>query len=179
MEEEQLFSKIDIIKLFWIYFFNEIKNLNINRIKAYLKIQLIIFFLLIVILPLRYNILLCTVAKEENKYIKEFVNHYKKLKIKKIIIYDNNDIEGENFNDILKDELKNNFVKIINYRGVERPQIKAFNDCYKRYNQKYDWIAFYDIDEFLHIINFTNINEFLSLPRFKKCQSILNPLINR
>ena len=95
------------------------------------------------------------------------------MKIKKIVIYDNNDITGEDFKDILKSEIDKNFVKIINYRGVKRPQIKALNDCYKRFNSKYDWIAFYDVDEFLKITNFSDINEFISLPRFKNCQSIL------
>ena len=37
----------------------------------------------------------------------------------------------------------------------------------------YNWIAFFDIDEFLYIKNYTNINDFLSLSSFKKCQSIL------
>lgn len=48
------------------------------------------------------KVLICTVAKQENKYIKEFVEHYEKLKFEKIIIYDNNDLNGENFNKILK-----------------------------------------------------------------------------
>ena len=95
------------------------------------------------------------------------------MKIKKIILYDNNDINGEKFHKILDNEIANNFVKIINYRGFKLPQRKAINDCYKKNNRYYDWIAFYDIDEFLHIKDFTNINEFLSLPRFKKCQSII------
>ena len=89
------------------------------------------------------------------------------------MLYDNNDIDGVNFEDILKNEIKNDFIKIINFRGVAIPQIKAFNDCYKRMNHFYDWIAFFDIDEFLYIINYTNINYFLPLPRFKKCQTIL------
>ena len=75
---------------------------------------------------------------------------------------------------ILKSDIHNNFVKIVNFRGIiDSPQKKAIMDCYKNYNKKYDWIAFYDIDEFLQIINYTNINKFLSLPKFKKCQSIL------
>ena len=119
------------------------------------------------------KILLCTVAKEENRYIKEFVNHYKKMKIKKIIIYDNNDIKGENFQDILKEDIQINFVEIINYRGIERPQKKALNECYKKNNKNFNWIAFFDVDEFLYIVNYTNINDFLVLPKFKKCQSIL------
>ena len=145
-----------------------------------LKISLTFFFLnfffiikILIKFPFELKILLCTIGKEENKYIKEFVEHYKKLKIKKIIIYDNNNIKGEIFDDILKYEIENNFVKIINYRGFKNPQIQALNNCYKRFNKNYNWIAFYDIDEFLQIKNFTDLNKFLALPRFKNCQSIL------
>ena len=133
-----------------------------------------IFFVLIIIKTFyRIKVLLCTIGKIENKYIKEFVNHYKKLGIRKIILYDNNDINGEKFEDILEKDINKNFVEIINYRGFKYPQKKSVMDCYNRYNKIYDWIAFYDIDEFLHIINYSNINKFLSLSRFKKCQSIL------
>ena len=119
------------------------------------------------------KVLICTVAKQENKYIKEFVEHYQQLKINKIIIFDNNDINGENLENILKKEINNNFIKIINYRGFENPQTKALNQCYKRMKYYFDWIAFFDVDEFLYIRNYTNINNFLSLPIFKKCQSVL------
>ena len=174
MENNMLLKKV-LVKLPFNFNSNSVQIQKIWKIKTFLKLQLIFFFclLLVVKLPFRLNILLCTIAKEENKYIQEFVNHYKNMKFKQIIIYDNNDIKGENIKDILKSEIKNNFVKIVNYRGIERPQKKVFDDCYNRFNQKYDWIAFYDIDEYLHIINFTDINEFLSLQRFKKCQSIL------
>lgn len=43
----------------------------------------------------------------------------------------------------------------------------AITDCYEKYNKDYDWIAFYDIDEFLYIQNYTQ-------PKFNKCQNILN-----
>ena len=76
--------------------------------------------------------------ENENKYIKEFVKHYEKLKITKIIIYDNNDINGENFENILKTEINNNFIRIVNYRGYEAPQIKALNDCYERMKNFYN-----------------------------------------
>lgn len=119
------------------------------------------------------KVLICTVAKQENKYIKEFVRHYKKLKIEKIIIYDNNDLKGENFNKILSNEIKNKFIEIIDYRGLSQPQESALNDCYNKNKMDYDWIAFYDIDEFLYIRKYSDINQFLSLGKFKKCQSIL------
>ena len=143
-----------------------------NFIKLFLFLN---FSILNIIINLTSNlrVLICTIGKEENKYIKEFVEHYRKLKVKKIILYDNNNINGEKFEDILQNEINDNFIKIINYRGYDIPQIKALNDCYKKNKYKYDWIAFYDIDEFLYINNFTDINKFLSLPKFKKCQSLL------
>ena len=56
------------------------------------------------------KVLLCTIAKNENKYIEEFVQHYRNMKVDNIFIYDNNEIEGENFDDILKNEIENNFI---------------------------------------------------------------------
>lgn len=37
-----------------------------------------------------------TIGKNENKYAREFAQHYKKHGVDKIFIYDNNDVEGEN-----------------------------------------------------------------------------------
>jgi hypothetical protein len=116
---------------------------------------------------------ICLIVKQENRYIKEFVNYYRKLKINKIFVYDNNDLNGENLEDILSKYIKYNFVEIINYRGKYKPQKQAYNNCYINNNKDYNWMAFYDADEYLYINNYTNINKFLSLPQFKNCSSIL------
>ena len=148
----------------------------IGLFKSTFKIFIIMSFSIIInihrISP-NLRILICTIAKNENKYIKEFIEHYKKLKINKIIIYDNNDINGEHVEDILKNEIDNNFIKIINFRGLQQPQFIALNECYENYKNDSDWIAFFDIDEFLYIKKYTNILNFLSLSIFKKCQSII------
>ena len=119
------------------------------------------------------SVALCVIAKQENLYIKEFVEYYKNLGIKKIFLYDNNDIDGETFNELLMNEVVQNFIEIIDYRGMNSPQIQAYNNCYINNRNTFDWIAFYDVDEFLYLKNFSNINEFLSLSKFKKCSSIL------
>ena len=136
---------------------------------------LLIFLGIIYINYLNENktmIAICMIAKQENNYIKEFVDYYKKLKINKIFLYDNNDINGEYFEDILSNYIKYNFVEIIDYRGKYKPQFQAFNECYVK-NEYFNWIAFYDADEYLYIQNYTNINKFLSLSQFKNCSSIL------
>ena len=51
--------------------------------------------------------------------------------MKKIIIYDNNDINGENFNDIIKDKYSKE-VDIIDVRGMSSIQIPIYNYCYKK-----------------------------------------------
>ena len=40
----------------------------------------------------RMKICICTIGKQENKYILEYIEYYKKLGIDKIYLYDNNNI---------------------------------------------------------------------------------------
>lgn len=119
------------------------------------------------------GVCLCAIAKNENLYAKEFVEYYRLMMFKKIIIFDNNDIQGEKINDILCDYLKNNFIDIIDIRGLSSVQIGVYNYCYKKYNQFFDWLAFFDFDEYLYIKKNLNIENYLYNLRFKKCESIL------
>ena len=125
----------------------------------------------------RTKICICAIGKNENLYIKEFINHYKKLGYNKIFLYDNNDIDGERFEDIIKNEIINGFISIIDYRGVKgpdiNPQIQAYRDCYEKNNLKYDWLSFFDIDEHLKLIpSNLKIQSFLNNKRYKYCQNL-------
>ena len=114
---------------------------------------------------------LCVAGKKENLYAKEYVNHYKKLGYNHIYIYDNNDINDEKFEDVLQDEINSNFVSVINYRGKKRIQCDAYKDCYEKYSQQYDWLSFFDFDEFLEV-DAKNIQEFINNKRYEKCINI-------
>ena len=127
----------------------------------------------------KIKVCLCAIGKNENKYILEFVEYYKKYNIDKIFLYDNNDINGEKFTDILSDYIKLNFVQIIPHRGEKKIQLRMYKDCYKNNYKIYDWLIFYDIDEFIHLRNYHNIKDFLNKKKFNKCQSIyLNWIIH-
>ena len=84
------------------------------------------------------KVCLCTLGKEENKYVREFIEHYKKYGIDKIIIYDNNDLNGEKFETVLSDYIGNKYVEIKNFRGKLTIQLKVLNDCYKNNNKIFD-----------------------------------------
>ena len=118
------------------------------------------------------KVCICTLGKKENKYIREFISHYKKYGIDKIYLYDNNNINDENFEDIISDYIKIKYIEIFNYRGRETPQLKIYHDCYKKNNKKYDWLIFYDLDEYINLKDYTNIKQFLSENKFNNCKLI-------
>ena len=117
------------------------------------------------------KICLCTLAKKENKYIVEYIEHYKKYGIDKIFLYDNNDINGENF-DFLSNYTKTKLLQIINYRGIIHPQLKIYEECYYNNYKNYRWFLFFDIDEYIHLGNNMTLHDFLFNPKFIKCPSI-------
>ena len=85
------------------------------------------------------KVCLCIIGKKENRYAKEFVEHYKKIGYNKIFIYDNNEINDEKFEDVIQDEIDEGFASIINYRGFKAKQFR----CYKNNNKSYDWLSFF------------------------------------
>ncbi len=51
--------------------------------------------------PIKMKVAICTMAKKENLYIKEFVDYYIKLGFSHIFIYDNNDPNDEKISDVI------------------------------------------------------------------------------
>ena len=142
--------------------------------------KLLILFLLLIYFKISIfkknlknkDVALCVIAKNENLYIREYVEYYKNLGIKKIYLYDNNDINGENFDDILNSYKNSEFIKLKNIRGKSEIQLLAYNDCYQRYLNEYSWFMFLDVDEFLYIKNNKTISNYLSDNKFLNCNTI-------
>ena len=118
------------------------------------------------------KICICTLGKTENRYIKEFVDYYEKYGVDIIFLYDNNDNDGERFEEIIGNYINKGFVKLINWRGRKKQLYNIMNDCYLNNYKLYDWLIFYEIDEYIHLKNYTNIKTFLKEPKFKNCSVI-------
>lgn len=120
----------------------------------------------------KIKVALCCIGRLENKYAKEFVEYYKELGFDKIFIYDNNYDGEEHFEDVLEPYVTNGFVEIIDYRNKQKCQMQAYTDCYLNHGNEYDWIAFFDFDEYLTINGENSIKEFLSDKAFDNFQGI-------
>ena len=113
-----------------------------------------------------------TNGKKENLYVREYVEYYLNYGIDKLFIYDNNEKNGERFEEVINDYINNGFVEIINYRGLIPLQAKVYKNCYENNYKNYNWLIFFDMDEYLYLKNFKNIKTYLIKKRFNKCQRI-------
>jgi hypothetical protein len=113
------------------------------------------------------DIAICLIIKNENLYLREWVKYYKDLGAAAIILYDNNDINGEYPQQVIGDYVADGFVKYHDVRGKYRYQLEAYGDCCAMYRDKYDWICFFDTDEYLTFSNNQDINGFFGQDVFK------------
>ena len=148
------------------------KIFKANIVIILLFIEIVFSYYLFKLNSKSIRVCLCTIGKKENKYVLEYVEHYKKYGIDKIFIYDNNDINGEHFENVLLNYISNGFVEIINYRGLKQSQMKMLNDCYSKNYQIYDWFILFDMDEYINLKFYQNIKKYLNNKKFQNCQVI-------
>ena len=159
-KEKKILKKFSFKKNFYKFIF------NLKIVIVFLLFLFYFYFSLTIHQKLK--IALCTMGRLENLYVKEFVYYYKKLGIDKIFIYDDNDLNSENINDV--NPLKY-YAKVFKMKNIIKTQNDAYTHCYKTYKHKYDWFLMIDMDEYLVIVNDT-LKNYLSNPIFKKCDFI-------
>lgn len=93
------------------------------------------------------------IAKNEDLYIKEWIEYHLRIGFDKIIIGLNDD----EFNP----QVQNPNVIYADYHGVKCVQPRAYRQLYKKYQKEFDWFLFIDIDEFLVLENHSNVKDFL------------------
>ena len=138
------------------------------------------------------RVAVCAIAKNENLYLREWVEWYKNLGMSKIFLYDDNDPDGERFEEVIDDYIKSGFVEVIDVRGSERTftlfdynnkayrcslQHKCYIDCYKEKLSDFDWVFFCDIDEFLEFRDEYTLESYLGQEMFDDVDTIMIPWV--
>ena len=95
------------------------------------------------------NVAICAIGRNENRYAVEFVEHYKKIGVSKMFIYDNYFNDEEPLAKTLKKYVDAGFVEITDIHDRKAFQKQAYEHCYKMHGNEYAWIGFLDFDEYL------------------------------
>jgi len=111
------------------------------------------------------EVFICAMAKNEHRYINEWVEHYVNLGIDKIYLYDNDDLDSPSIKDYIDSKYLPKVV-IKNIRGQHREKLQQaiYTGFYIKYGKTFDWCLFCDIDEFLFGIS--DFHSWLSQPQF-------------
>jgi hypothetical protein len=104
------------------------------------------------------GVAICAIQKQGLKYLEEWIDYYLVLGINKIYLYDNSpDYELKNWTYNPSDILE-----ILHFPG-EAQQKQAYDHCARKVKKKrlYQWIAFFDLDEFLVLKKHSTIQEMI------------------
>lgn len=128
----------------FVYLFNGVMNMPVQNNK-------------------KMNIAVVAIAKDEERYIEEWLNYYRKLGVNHFYIFDNNDVGNDKLPTLLNSHKD---VTIIDVRGPAKLSTYGYQaGCYKmaydKHSEEYDYMGFFDIDEFLYL-NDKTIPEWLT-----------------
>lgn len=118
------------------------------------------------------KIAICCVAKNEDLYADEWLNHYRKLGVNHFYWFDNNDSKTAKINEISQYP----DVDVIDVNGSELEKIGyqtgAYQFVYDTVGEEYEWIGFFDLDEFVEIDSDMSLIELLNRPEFYGATSV-------
>jgi hypothetical protein len=104
------------------------------------------------------RVAVCLIAKNEARYLVEWMAYYVALGFDEVLIYDNgsSDATAEIVGRAIANDSRIRYVPWPDVPGVA-PQIPAYNDALRK--TRADWIAFVDIDEFIVLKEHASIGE--------------------
>ena len=108
----------------------------------------------------------CAIGRLENRYAREWVEHYKALGVDHIFICDDNRPEdGERIGDVLHDyvlDCGDGSVTIMSSKPGGSLQKDVYEEFYNTYASDYGWLGFFDFDELVRIEDGRDIHDFLN-----------------
>lgn len=99
-------------------------------------------------MPLSMNkVAVCAIVRNENRYLREWIEWHKGLGVEKFFIYDNGHGNDENPRDVIGDDPQ---VVIFDWRDRDgNTQCETYDECYREHGSEFEWMGFIDIDEFV------------------------------
>ncbi|MDY4841469.1 MAG: glycosyltransferase family 92 protein [Alphaproteobacteria bacterium] len=108
--------------------------------------------------PARYYLSLCSIFKNEGKYMKEWLDFHLIVGFEHFYLYNN--FSSDNYWEILKPYIEKGLVTLIEW-PYQHGQMAAYNDCVDKFKNESNWIAFMDLDEFAVPLAYDDVKAWL------------------
>ena len=108
--------------------------------------------------PKKYYLSLCTIFKNEAKYMKEWLDFHLIVGFEHFYVYNN--FSEDNYKEVLKPYIDKGLVTLTEWPH-KAGQMSAYNDCIKQFGDESNWIAFMDADEFAVPKKFADVKSWL------------------
>ncbi|MDL2210079.1 glycosyltransferase family 2 protein [Desulfovibrio sp. OttesenSCG-928-O18] len=94
----------------------------------------------------RHYLGLCAIAKDETPFLREWAAYYHRIGFERIFIYDNG--SAVPVRDTVADMYDAGMLDTYTIQG-DNMQLVAYNHCLQTHGAECEWMAFFDLDEFL------------------------------
>jgi len=151
-----------------------VKKYDKNRLK-YLPKKEIIYEIqdtLLFYFPFqKMNNIICSISKNENEYINSWSKYHLKIGFDNLFIYYYNDKSNDYIGNYIDNHIKKkvHFLKI-NNKNIEKQKI--YYSFFNKFNHKYKWCAYIDINEYFSLGDWNYKSEFLKNFIFKNVSII-------
>ncbi len=116
----------------------------------------------------KYYVSICAIFKDEGCYLKEWIEFHKIIGIEHFYLYNN--FSSDNYLEILAPYIDAGDVTLIDW-PIPQGQMSAYQDCFNKFRDNTNWLAFIDIDEFIIPNSTDTIGEFMT--QFENRPSLL------
>lgn len=107
---------------------------------------------------------ICSIVKDENKYLEEWLLYHLALGFERIYLYDNSDNSSAKI--WLREYHETNTFQEVHVHDYptnkKRRQVEAYKSCIETYGVNHTWVALFDPDEFLVLKTYDHVSDFLS-----------------
>jgi hypothetical protein len=166
-----------------IFYINDINDINNQENDKIYILSLVLFFLIIVFVfikyfiiysnketfklePKKYNLSIMAIFKNEQDYMEEWLDYHIFQGFDKIYLYSND--PNINFYPYLKKSKYTPYIKIIDWvnkknNGVDTIQRQAYTHCVQTYSQDSQFLLMLDLDEFIvPIKSYSKVSDYIN-----------------
>ncbi len=152
------------------FIYDNPRDINIRYYirNLFLRMQAIIYKIFMnMVIPKKkekkYYSAICTIFKDEAKYLKEWIEFHKIIGVNHIYMYNN--FSSDDYQEVIAPYIESGYVDLIDWM-VPQGQLSAYAHCISNYRDESQWIGFIDIDEFVVPVEDDTVNIFLK--KFEK-----------